>query len=148
MTDSDAGRTLLRRAREQLDAWTYEARDRAFTEFFEGPDRVLSDEELALLDRIDSDLTRRTGDGLWGGGEYGIVGGGPVDEDGPQVVCIYHPEIPYEGYRGEESLDEATREELNDVLWEYSERVASLIQEELDAFVREHGREEHTETEE
>ncbi|HKL28066.1 MAG TPA: hypothetical protein VJ898_02245 [Natrialbaceae archaeon] len=148
MTDSDAERTLLRRAREQLDAWTYEARDRAYTEFFEGPDRVLSDEELALLDRIDSDLTRRTGDGLWGGGEYGIVDGGASDEDGAQVVCIYHPEIPYEGYRGEESLDESTREELNDVLWEYSERVASLIQAELDAFVRAHRHEEHTETEE
>lgn len=50
-------------------------------------------------------------------------------------MCIYYPEIPYEGYQGEESLDEATREELNDVLWNDCGRVAEIILENLESFL-------------
>jgi len=127
-------REQLRRAREHLEEWKYDARSRAYGELFEGEHAALSSEDMALLDSIDSELTRRSGDGLWDADEYGIVTGG---RDGPEVICIYHPEIPSEGYRGEGSLDEATRERLNEVLWEYSEYVASVIQEDLEAFLRE-----------
>lgn len=127
-------REQLRRARERLEEWKYDARSRAYGELFQGEHAALSAEDMALLDSIDSALTRRTGDGLWDADEYGIVTGG---RDGPEVICIYHPEIPSEGYRGEGSLDEATRERLNEVLWEYSEYVAGVIQEDLEAFLRE-----------
>jgi len=136
MATSDAGRAVVRRARERLEAWKFDARARAYAALFEGEKAVLTESELRLLDRIDSDLTRRSGSGLWDADEYGVVTPDALDTDGPQVVCICHPEMPYEGYRGEESLDEATREELNDVLWEYAERVASLVQADLDAFLR------------
>lgn len=135
---STTDRALLRRVREHLDEWTFDARDRAYADLFEGEDAVLTGEELRLLDRIDSDLARASGEGLWAADEYGIVGESP-DADGLQVVCIYHPAIPYEGYRGAGSVDEATREELNDVLWEYGERVAGHVQEDLDAFLRRAG---------
>lgn len=129
-------REALRRARDELDGWTFEARDRAYSELFEGESAVVSDAELALLDSVDSALTRQTGTGLWGSDEYGVVAPDSLAEDSPQVVCTYHPEIPYETIRGEESLDEATREQLNDVLWDYAERVAGYIQTELDVFLR------------
>lgn len=141
MAPSDTGRTAVRSAREHLEEWTFAARDRAFEEFFEGSDPVLSDEELALLDRIDSDLTRRGESGLWGADEYGIVAGNALEAGEPSVVCTYHPEIPYEGYRGEESLDEATREELNDKLWDYCERVADHVEDEFEEFREESGAE-------
>ncbi|WP_435346678.1 DUF7539 family protein [Haloarchaeobius sp. HRN-SO-5] len=134
MATSDTERERLRQAQTHLEGWKYEARDQAYSEFFEGPDAVLTGEELNLLDRIDSALVRQTGDGFWGADEYGIAPT-TIDDEGPQVVCIYHPEIPYEGYRGEESLDDPTRDQLNDVLWEYAERVARLIQEELDDYL-------------
>lgn len=140
MATSDPHREMLRRARERLEEWKFDARDRAFSELFEGDDAVLSEPELRLLDSIDSELTRRGGSGLWGADEYGIAAPGVLGVDEARIVCIYHPEIPYEGYRGEESVDEATREELNDVLWEYAERVASLMQDDLDAFLRDAGR--------
>jgi len=127
-------REQLRRAREHLEEWKYDARSRAYGELFEGDHAALSAADLALLDSIDSALTRRTGDGLWDADEYGVVAGG---RDGPEVICIYHPEIPSEGYRGEGSLSAVTRERLNEVLWEYSEYVASVIQEDLEAFLRE-----------
>ncbi|WP_455363932.1 DUF7539 family protein [Natronococcus wangiae] len=93
----------------------------------------MTDEELHLLDRIDSDLTRQDRIGSWNADEYGIVAGEIVDAEAPLVVCIYYPKIPYEGYQGEESLDEATREELNDVLWNYCGRVAEIILENLES---------------
>jgi hypothetical protein len=95
----------------------------------------MTDNELQLIDRIDSDLTRRDGIGLWDADEYGIVAGRTFDAEAPLVVCTYHPEIPYEGYRGEQSLDETTREELNDVLWNYCERVAEIISEDFESFL-------------
>lgn len=136
MASTDTGRERLRRARANLEGWTFEARDQAYAEFFEGSDAVLTDEELRLLDRIDSALARRGDAGVWGADAYGIVDRGQRG-DGPQVVCVYHPEIPDEGFPGIGRLDEATRAELNDVLWEYAERVASLVQLELDAFLQE-----------
>lgn len=132
----NTGREGVRSAREHLDEWTVIARDRAFGEQFEGPNGVLTSEELSVLDRIDSALTRRGGVGVWGADEYGIVLNGLVEVETPRVVCTYHPTIPYERFRGAESLDESTREEFNDVLWDYSERVAELVQEELDAFLQ------------
>ncbi|MFC7046146.1 hypothetical protein ACFQH6_12645 [Halobacteriaceae archaeon GCM10025711] len=82
----------------------------------------------------------RPGQGRWrrhlGADSYGIVAGTTVSEESEfRVVCTYHPEIPYEDYRGEESLDEPERDAFNDVLWEYGERVAAHAQESLDAFV-------------
>jgi hypothetical protein len=127
---------MVRHARERLPEWVTDARSQVYAELFEGEDAVLDEEELRLLDRIDSDLTRRDGDGIWGADEYGIVVEGSLDIDEPQVVCTYHPEIPYEGFRGEESLRESTRRELNDVLWDYSERVSLLVQADLDEFLR------------
>lgn len=140
MATSGSERELLRRARERLEEWKFDARDRAYAELFEGENAILSDSELQLLDRIDSDLIRRRGSGLWDADEYGIVTPGLLNVEDPGIVCIYHPEIPYEGYRGEASLDEATREELNDVLWDYAERVANLIQEDVEAFLHQERR--------
>jgi hypothetical protein len=136
MAPVTASREDVRRARERLDSWTFDARDRAYSELFEGPDSALTDEELRMLDRVDSSLTRQEGDGLWGADEYGIVTGGAGGREQPRVVCTYHPEIPYEAVRGEGSLDESTREEFNDVLWDYAERVAAILQADLDAFLR------------
>ena len=131
-------RALLEQARQRLDEWRYVARDRAYSEMFEGPDAVLSDAELRQLDRIDSRLAREIGEGLWGADEYGIIQNGAAGNDlGFRVVCTSHPGIPYEGYRGLQSLDEATREQFNDVLWDYCRQVAEYIQDQLDEFVRE-----------
>lgn len=58
MVEPFTTRTLVRRARRHLDEWLYEVRSQAFAELFEGPDARLSDGELALLDRIDSALSR------------------------------------------------------------------------------------------
>lgn len=134
MTPTD--RELLRRARARLDAWTYDARDRAFTDLFEGEDPLLGPDDLAEIDRIDSALVRETGTGLWGADEYGIVAADTLGVESPQVVTVYHPEIPDEGYHGRESLDEERREQLNDALWKYAERVATYLGEDLDAFLR------------
>jgi hypothetical protein len=137
MALTDTERALLRRAQNRLEEWKFEARDRAYAELFGGGDAAVSEAELATLDRIDSELTRASGTGLWDADEYGIVATGSFDRAPPEVVCTYHPEIPFEGYRGEGSLSDETRDELNDVLWEYAERVAELVQAELTAFLRE-----------
>lgn len=134
-------RELLRRARTRLDGWRYVARTRAYGELFEGETAALTDDEVRQLDEIDSRLTRSAGEGLWNVDEYGIVeNGANGNGSGFRVVCIAHPEIPYEGYRGTWSLDEATRGQFNDVLWEYCQLVADYVQEELDAFVDRGGR--------
>lgn len=135
-------RELLGRARRRLDEWTYEARERAYEELFEGEDPLLTEADLARLDRIDSELTRRDGQGLWGADEYGIVATGVLDEDSsPQVVCTYHPEVPEYAYQGAESLEEEVRREYDEALWTYCERVVENLQERLDSFVREEGSE-------
>jgi hypothetical protein len=137
MSTTHADRERVRQAREHLPEWTFDARSRAYTDLFEGPEAVVTDDELGLLDRIDSALSRRGQGGLWGVDEYGVVVRGALgDAVPPGVVCTYHPEIPSEGFRGEGSLDETTRERLNDVLWDYCERVATYLQDDLDAFLR------------
>ena len=136
MVTNSNQRALLEQARQRLDEWRYVARDRAYSEMFERPGAVLSDAELRQLDRIDSRLAREIDEGLWGADEYGIIQNGAAGNDpGFRVVCTSHPGIPYEGYRGLQSLDEATREQFNDVLWDYCERVAALTQGELEAFL-------------
>ncbi|WP_435361651.1 DUF7539 family protein [Haloarchaeobius sp. DFWS5] len=128
-------RALLQRAREQMDGWIFDGRDRAFDEMFEGPGAVVSGEELQQLDRIDSALSRQTGVGIWGADQYGIITGHFPDDVPLRVVCTLHPEIPAEGYRGHNSLEESTRDRYNDVLFEYCERVATFAQADLEAFV-------------
>jgi len=135
MMTGERERVALQRAREHLDGWIFEARDHAYEELFEGPGAEASSEEVRVLDRIDSDLTRRAGTGIWGADEYALVPPEVHAGEGPRVVCTVHPEIPGEGYRGEESLAESTRSELNDLLWDYCERVAELVQLEVDDFL-------------
>ena len=136
MATFKAERELLREVRERLDGWLDEARERAFTDLFESPDAALSNEELRSLDRIDSALSREQGQGLWNGDEYGIVPTGTLDEESvPHVVCTIHPQLPEYSYPGEESLDDETRNTLNDALWNYCERVVELTQQKLEEFV-------------
>ncbi|RBI62136.1 hypothetical protein DMJ13_09630 [halophilic archaeon] len=131
-------RQLVVRARSQLDQWTSSARIEAYAELFEGDDSILSPEEVQLLDALDSELERRGGDGVWGTDRYGIHTAGPSGSDTSLgVVCVYHPQITSDSVlRGRDSLDDETEERLNAALWQYSERVATLIEEELDEFVR------------
>jgi len=141
MAPPNTERARIRNARGRLDAWKYDARDRAYAELFEGPDAVLDDDDLLLLDLIDSDLTRRGRGGLWDADEYGVIVSGAFETREPRVVCTYHPEIPVDGFRGEGRLSETERDDLNDVLWDYAERVAAIVQEDLDAFLRSSRRE-------
>lgn len=133
----DDERALVRAAQQRLDDWLFEARSEAYEEFFGGDEPVLTDAELAELDRIDSELSRGEGDGLWGEDRYGVVSSDVLGEAEPRVVCIYHPEIPGESYQGTGSLRESTREEYNDVLWAYAERVAEALQDRLEVFAEE-----------
>ena len=126
------------RARSQLDQWTKRARTEAYAELFEGDDPILSPEEVQLLDAFDSELERQGGDGVWGTDQYGIHAAGTSSSNTSLgVVCVYHPQITRDSVlRGGDNLDDQTEERLNAALWEYSERVASLIEDELDEFVR------------
>lgn len=129
-------RELVRAVRRRLDEWLYDARERAFNDLFEGPDAVLTEAELRRLDRLDSALSRREGEGLWNRDEYGIVPTGTMDEESaPHVVCTVHPQIPEYGVPGGEPIDEATRKKLNEALWDYAERVTELVQQEIEEFV-------------
>lgn len=141
MAESPTNRSLVRRARRHLDEWLYDARSRAFDELFVGDGARLSEPELALLDRIDSELSRGGRDGLWGADRYGILSVGALRElSAPRVVCVYHPEIPeefvYPGDRDVGALDDATEERLNEALWDYAELVAAYAQGSLDAFLK------------
>ena len=131
-------RQLVLRARSQLDQWMRNARMEAYTELFEGDDPVLSSEEVQLLDALDSELEREGGDGVWGTDQYGIHTAGTSSSDTPLgVVCVYHPQITKDSVlRGADDLDDETEERLNAALWRYSDRVATLIEAELDEFVR------------
>ncbi|SFR65711.1 hypothetical protein SAMN04487947_3181 [Halogeometricum rufum] len=131
-------RQLVLRARSQLDQWTRSARIKAYSELFEGDDPILSPEEIRLLDALDSELERRGGDGVWGTDQYGIHAAGTSSSDSPLgVVCVYHPQITKDSVlRGGDDLDDETEERLNAALWRYSERVATLVEAELDEFVR------------
>jgi len=135
MGASERERELLREIHERLDGWIYDARGAAFEELFEGPDSLVSEEELLLLDRLDSRLSRERGRGLWGEDEYAIVGTGALDEENtPRVVCTTHPRVPEDAYPGEESLDDETRTTLDEALWEYCQRVVELAQQRLEEF--------------
>ena len=131
-------RQLVVRARSNLDRWTRSARSEAYAELFEGDDPILSPEEVHLLDALDSELERRGGDGVWGTDRYGIHTAGtgsPGTSLG--VVCVYHPQITQDSVlRGGDDLDDETEERLNAALWRYSERVAALIEDELEEFIR------------
>ncbi|MDS0295273.1 DUF7539 family protein [Halogeometricum luteum] len=131
-------RQLVLRARSQLDQWTKRARMEAYAELFEGDNPVLSRDEVRLLDALDSELEREGGDGVWGTDQYGIHTAGTSSSDTSLgVVCVYHPQITKDSVlRGADDLDDETEERLNAALWKYSERVATLIERELDEFIR------------
>lgn len=130
-------RQLVLGARSNLERWTKRARTAAYAELFEGDEAILTEAELRLLDALDSELERRGGDGVWGTDQYGIHTAGTSSSDAPLgVVCVYHPQITTDSVlRGRDGLDDETEERLNAALWRYSERVATLIEEELDEFV-------------
>lgn len=129
-------RELLQAVRDRLDSWVYSARSEAYSELFEGPDAILEEADLKVIDEIDSQLTRREGWGIWGADEYGIVPTGTLDEESvPHVVCTNHPQVPEYGFPSEQSLDAETRERCNEALWEYCERVVELVQHDLEEFV-------------
>ena len=129
-------RDLLRAVRDRLDGWIAEARREAYEELFEGPDPILSEKELLLLDRLDSRLSREEGRGLWGADEYAVIETGTLDEeDTPRVVCTTQPQVPEYGYPGDETVDDTMRAALNDALWEFSQRVVELAQQRLEEFV-------------
>ncbi|WP_158059529.1 DUF7539 family protein [Halorussus halophilus] len=131
-------RQLVLRARSQLDQWTKSSRMEAYAELFEGDDSLLSPEEVQLLDALDSELEREGGDGVWGTDQYGIHTAGTSSSDTSLgVVCVYHPQITKDSVlRGADDLDDETEERLNAALWQYSERVATLIEEQLHEFTR------------
>ncbi len=123
-----------------MDGWTKRARTEAYDDLFGGEDAELSAGEIQRLDALDSELERRGGDGLWGTDRYGVHGDGRSDPS-LGVVCVYHPQITSDSVlRGDDGLDDETEERLNAALWAYSERVANLLGERLDEFVRERGR--------
>lgn len=131
-------RQLLLEVRSQLERWTNDARTEAYDELFEGTDPILTVEERRLLDAIDSAMERQGGDGVWGTDQYGIHTAGTSSSDTSLgVVCVYHPQITSDSVlRGVDELDDETEERLNAALWQYSERVATLIEDELDEYVR------------
>jgi len=107
-------------------------------ELFEGDDPLLTEAEIQLLDALDSELERRGGEGVWGTDRYGIHTAGTASSTTSLgVVCVYHPQITKDSVlRGADELDDETEERLNAALWQYSERVSTLIEEALDEFVR------------
>ncbi|WP_435345750.1 DUF7539 family protein [Haloarchaeobius sp. HRN-SO-5] len=138
MAEFPDDRQLVLGARSQLDQWTRNARMEAYADLFEGDDLILSPEEMQLLDALDSELERQGGDGVWGTDQYGIHTAGTSSSDTSLgVVCVYHPQITRDSVlRGGDELDDETEERLNAALWQYSGRVATLIEAKLDEFVR------------
>ncbi|ELY90167.1 hypothetical protein C483_11683 [Natrialba hulunbeirensis JCM 10989] len=138
MVELPAEQHLVIRARSHLEQWTNNARTKAYEELFEGDAPILTADELHRLDAFDSQLERHGGDGVWGTDQYGIHTAGATSSDRPLgVVCVYHPHITEDSVlRGGDGIDDETEERLNAALWRYSERVATLIEEELDEFLR------------
>lgn len=136
MAELPPERQVVLNAREMLDEWTSDARREAYEELFMGENAILSAEDIRLLDAVDSELERQGGDGVWGTDEYGIHSSGSSDgEPSLGVVCVYHPQITSDSVlRGHDDVDDATEERLNAALWEYSERVATLLEEEVESF--------------
>lgn len=136
MPTFENGRALVQALQELLDEWVSEARVEAYAELFEGPDAVLTDEELATLDRIDSLLSREEGTGVWGTDTHAIIPAGTFEEEStPHVVCTYYPQIPDYENQSTAPVDNETQEKLNEALWDYSERVVELVQQRLEKFV-------------
>lgn len=136
MTAFTDGRALLGAVRSNLDEWLSAASEVAYTDLFEGDDAILTEDQLRVLDQLDSRLAREQGQGLWGADTYGIVQTGTPDEESvPHVVCTNHPQLPEHGFPGPETLDDDTRMALNEALWEYCERVVEHAQHELEGFV-------------
>jgi hypothetical protein len=137
MAEFPDDRQLIIHARSQLDQWTKSARREAYVDLFEGDDPLLSPEEMQLLDALDSELEREGGDGVWGTDQYGIhTAGTSSSATALGVVCVYHPQITEDSVLyGADDLDDETEERLNAALWQYSNRVATLIEAELDEFV-------------
>ncbi len=134
MVELSDERQLIVRAESKLQQWTNRARMEAYSELFESEEPILTVEELQLLDALDSALERQGGDGVWGTDQYGLHTG---SERPLGVVCVYHPQITEDSVlSGEDGIDDETEERLNAALWRYSERVATLIEAELDEFVR------------
>ncbi|MFB6131347.1 MAG: hypothetical protein ABEJ28_11065 [Salinigranum sp.] len=134
MTNAGAERSLLREAERRLDEWLPDARARAYDDLFAGEEAILAPEEVRVLDRLDDRLTEG-GEGLWGTARFGVLSGAPLDEDdGPRVVCTYHPAIP--DYAAEAEIDDDLQERLDDALWAYAEAVAAALQADLDRFLR------------
>lgn len=131
-------RQLVLEVQSLLEQWANSARTEAYVELFEGNNSILSAEELHLLDTIDSAMERQGGDGVWGTDRYGIHTAGTTSSDTSLgVVCVYHPQVTVDSVlRGGNDLDDETEEELNAALWKYSERVATLIEEELDRYIQ------------
>ena len=136
MNQAPDERQSVLQARSQLEEWTNEARTRAYADLFEGEDPLLTAEELRLLDSLDSAMERGGGDGVWGTDQYGIHTTGPSGSDGSLgVVCVYHPQVTADSVlRGDDGIDDETEERLNAALWQYGERVATLIGDRLDEF--------------
>jgi hypothetical protein len=137
MTGKPDDRQLVLTAQSRLEEWTNAARTEAYAELFEGDDAVLSAEDLRTLDALDSALEREGGDGVWGTDRYGIHTAGTSPDSPLGVVCVYHPQVTADTVlRGVDGVDDETEERLNDALWRYSERVATLVEAKLDEFVR------------
>ena len=83
-------------------------------------------------------LERQGGDGVWGTDQYGIHTAETTRSDSSVgTVCVYHPQITKDSVlRGGDDLDDETEEQLNAALWRYGERVATLIEDGLDEFIR------------
>lgn len=137
MPEFPGERQLVIEVESQLEKWTNDARTMAYTELFED-DPILTHEELRLLDTIDSSLERQGGDGVWGTDRYGVHTAGALSSNrSVGIVCVYHPQITKDSVLYEEDeLDDETEERLNEALWRYSERVSSLIEDELDEYLR------------
>ena len=131
-------RELVLRARSHLEQWTSRAWTQAYTDLFEGDAPLLTSQKLQPLDALDSAMERQGGDGVWGTAQYGIHTAGTTSSDrSVGIVCVYHPQITRDSVlQGSDDLNDETEERLNAALWRYSERVTTLIEEELDEFIR------------
>lgn len=138
MVEFSDERKLVIEAESQLEHWTTRARAEAYAELFEGEDSILTAEEIRLLDAIDSTMKRQGVNGVWGTDQYGIhTAGSRSSEPSLGVVCVYHSRITRDSVlRGVDDVDDETEDRLNAALWQYCERVASLIEADLHEFVR------------
>lgn len=135
MANGSDRRQLVVEVQSRLEEWVDAARPAAYADLFEGDDPLLTDDERRLLDAIDSAMERHGGDGVWGTDRYGVHTGSGTDRS-LGIVCVYHPQITSDSVlRGVDAVDDETEERLNDALWRYGERVATLVEAELDAYL-------------